>query len=54
MTLRLKLILASVLAVSGMLISGCSTRAPNQSSIPWSQPAAWEGQIPGMAQQTGR
>ncbi len=28
--------------------SGCST--PQQdSSIPWSRPASWEGQIPGMS-----
>jgi hypothetical protein len=51
---RLKLIFAFLFAVSGMFVAGCSTRAPNQSSIPWSQPAAWEGQIPGMAQQSGR
>ncbi|HVU25231.1 MAG TPA: hypothetical protein VHE13_13975 [Opitutus sp.] len=31
------------------LISGCMS-APRDSSIPWSRPADWEGQIPGMTQ----
>jgi hypothetical protein len=38
----------------GALVAGCSTRAGNKSAIPWSQPAQWEGQIPGMGQTTGR
>jgi len=28
--------------------SGCSTKSPDDSSIPWSRPASWEGGIPGM------
>ena len=28
----------------------CSTNAPKQTSIPWSRPQSWEGQIPGMGQ----
>lgn len=49
-----KLVLVSLLAAVGGLLAGCSTRAPSQSSIPWSQPAQWEGQIPGMGQPSGR
>ncbi len=49
-----KLVLVSLLAAVGGLLAGCSTRAPSQSSIPWSQPAHWEGQIPGMGQPSGR
>lgn len=42
------------LAVLGLLLGGCTTNTPKQSSIPWSKPADWEGQIPGMGQPTGR
>lgn len=54
MTSLPKLLLASLLLACGALATGCSTNSPKQSSIPWSQPAAWEGQIPGMGQPTGR
>ncbi len=30
------------------LLSGCATKSPEDSSIPWSRPASWEGGIPGM------
>jgi len=30
------------------LTCGCTSRTPQDSSIPWSRPATWEGQIPGM------
>jgi hypothetical protein len=33
------------------LMAGC-TSAPRDSSIPWSRPADWEGQIPGMSGNT--
>ncbi len=43
-----KIIFALVLTALALLgLAGCST--PEQdSSIPWSRPASWEGQIPGM------
>ncbi|WP_199226776.1 hypothetical protein [Opitutus sp. ER46] len=54
MTSFSKRLLALLLVAGGALLAGCTTNSPKQSSIPWSQPAAWEGQIPGMAQQGGR
>jgi hypothetical protein len=30
------------------LSSGCASKQPEDSSIPWSRPASWEGGIPGM------
>jgi len=38
------LLLVAVAAV----LAGCSSETPSDSSIPWNQPADWEGQIPGM------
>lgn len=49
-----RLLLASILLGLGTLATGCSTNAPKQTSIPWSRPAGWEGQIPGMGQPSGR
>lgn len=43
-----------LLLAFGSLLGGCSTRSAKESSIPWSRPAGWEGQIPGMGQPTGR
>ena len=49
-----KPILALILLALGALAGGCSTNSPKQTSIPWSRPAGWEGQIPGMGQPSGR
>jgi hypothetical protein len=49
-----KRVLALVLFALAAFFSGCSTNAPKQTSIPWSRPAGWEGQIPGMGQPSGR
>ena len=54
MTTLKKTVLVSTLLAIGALLGGCSTNSPKQSSIPWSQPAGWEGQIPGMGQPSGR
>lgn len=32
----------------GLFLAGCATRNPEESTIPWSRPADWEGQVPGM------
>jgi hypothetical protein len=47
---RLKKLLLSLLAVVGasLLFTGCTTKTEQDSSIPWSRPASWEGGIPGM------
>jgi hypothetical protein len=37
-------LLLSALALIGL--AGCTT--PQDSSIPWSRPATWEGRVPGM------
>ncbi len=54
MTKLNKPVLALLLLAVGALVGGCSTNAPKQTSIPWSRPAGWEGQIPGMGQPSGR
>jgi len=39
-----------LLALGALFASGCITRTNRDSSIPWSRPADWEGQIPGLSQ----
>ena len=36
------------------LASGCATKQREDSSIPWSRPASWEGGMPGMGGMGGR
>jgi hypothetical protein len=48
-----KFVLGSLLVVFVVLTSGCTT-PKRDSSIPWSRPADWEGQIPGMGGGMGR
>jgi outer membrane lipopolysaccharide assembly protein LptE/RlpB len=35
------------------LLGGCSMHSQKNTSIPWSRPANWEGQIPGMGTTPG-
>jgi len=42
-----KSILSLLLLTLIALTAGCMS-APKDTSIPWSRPADWEGQIPGM------
>lgn len=49
-----RLALGLLLLTLGIFAGGCSTNSPKQTSIPWSRPAGWEGQIPGMGQPSGR
>jgi hypothetical protein len=44
----LKPIASCLLLLLGTLLGGCALSSPQDSSIPWSKPADWEGQIPGM------
>jgi hypothetical protein len=40
--------LKTVVALLGLGLGCCQTQTPQASAIPWSQPANWENQIPGM------
>lgn len=41
-------------AISGsVILSGCTSQTDADSSIPWSRPANWEGQVPGMGTAKG-
>jgi len=43
-----KSFISLLLLAGAALFAGCSTQTPADSSIPWSRPAAWENQVPGM------
>jgi hypothetical protein len=49
MNSAMKRAVAFLLISAGALLAGCSSDSPSASSIPWNQPADWEGQIPGMS-----
>ena len=49
----LKKTIALLLLALGALLGGCQMSPQKDTSIPWSRPADWEGQIPGMGQPTG-
>ena len=42
-----------LLLALGALLGGCSLNTQKNTSIPWSRPAGWEGQIPGMGMTPG-
>lgn len=45
----MKLTLLAFLTVAvAFAVSGCTSKTPEDSSIPWSRPASWEGTVPGM------
>jgi hypothetical protein len=46
-TITCRLILLLVLAGSFLAFTGCQSTAED-STVPWSRPAEWEGQLPGM------
>lgn len=54
MTSFKKIFTALLLIAVGLAVEGCSISPQKDSAIPWSRPAGWEGQIPGMGQPTGR
>ena len=43
-----------MLLALGALLAGCSMTPQKDTAIPWSRPAGWEGQIPGMGSPSGR
>jgi hypothetical protein len=55
MNVRHALVPLLLALVLGSLLSGCvSTKNNGNSSIPWSSPASWENQVPGMGNNMGR
>ncbi len=48
----LKKTLCSLLLLAFVALAAGCMSAPRDSSIPWSRPADWEGQIPGMSGNT--
>jgi hypothetical protein len=48
-----QLLLASAVLVLATLGAGCTNKTSKDTSIPWSRPAQWEGQIPGMGDMGG-
>lgn len=54
MTASKKAFAVLLVAAVAAFVSGCASNGPKKSSIPWSQPQSWEGQIPGMGQPSGR
>ena len=49
-----KRLFALVLLALGALLGGCQMTPQKDTAIPWSRPAGWEGQIPGMGPPSGR
>lgn len=47
-----RLLLALLLGAVSLLVNGC-TSSDEETSIPWSRPQSWEGQVPGMGSSPG-
>ena len=47
LTLR-RLLLSALGCLFAALAAGCATKQREDSTIPWSRPASWEGGVPGM------
>lgn len=37
------------LAVATVMFAGCAAKSEDDSTLPWSRPASWEGGLPGVA-----
>ncbi len=49
MELRQRRLLTALLALVALTaLGGCATKKQEDSTIPWSRPASWEGQAPGF------
>lgn len=44
-----KALLALLALTFALIATGCTNKTNNDTSIPWSRPASWEGQVPGMS-----
>lgn len=51
--LRLRLILCLLASAGALAFTGCTSKTDQDTSIPWSRPAGWEGQVPGMGTTPG-
>lgn len=54
MTTLKKPVALLLLVAFGAILAGCNTKSEKNSAIPWSRPAGWEGQVPGMSTSSGR
>ncbi|MFH1497760.1 MAG: hypothetical protein ABII82_08025 [Verrucomicrobiota bacterium] len=45
---RQRLLLALLALAGAAALAGCTAKPKEESSIPWSRPASWEGQAPGF------
>ena len=43
-------LLLGLTAMLALLMSGCTEKSPYDTAVPWSRPADWENQVPGMGQ----
>jgi type IV pilus biogenesis protein CpaD/CtpE len=48
MNMLKKPIFALLLVAFAAILGGCTSKTDKDTSIPWSRPADWEGQMPGM------
>lgn len=43
-----RLVLLLLVSAFAALATGCASKTAEDSTIPWSRPASWEGGMPGM------
>ena len=48
MNMLKKPVVGLLLLAFAAILGGCTNMTSKDSSIPWSRPADWEGQMPGM------
>ena len=44
----LKTLLLLAVTTGGLLLGGCTYMEDGESNVPWSRPAEWENQLPGL------
>ena len=53
MKLSSRILAALFVLAAPLLFTACTSKSDQDTSIPWSRPAGWEGQIPGMGTTPG-
>ena len=43
-----KILLLLAVSAGGLLLGGCTYMEDGESNVPWSRPAEWENQLPGL------